>query len=256
MVLFVLRAASRGATQIDSARNVYAKPFAFQGKYAITISMALSDWPDSYNFATDTVCQSVFLPFIEGEMAALKAYDAKRPADRTYIFPEHAQRVADLTQKTVLHMGFGETVANNLYWAVLPHDIGKAQLPFEIWDSEEKPDATTKRYRRTHTLLGAQKVDAYFHDIDHPFKDLMADMMRYHHEEMSGNGTLGIEASALPACIRLAAIIEAYDGYRIWRPHFGDRDISPEGVIARMRDEKGADVYDLALLEAFAEVVL
>ena len=29
---------------------------------------------------------------------------------------------------------------------------------------------------------------------------------------------------------------------------FGDRDISPEGVIARMRDEKGADVYDLALL--------
>ena len=108
MVLFVLRAASRGATQIDSARNVYAKPFAFQRKYAITISMALSDWPDSYNFATDTVCQSVFLPFIEGEMAALKAYDAKRPADRTYIFPEHAQRVADLTQKTVLHMGFGE----------------------------------------------------------------------------------------------------------------------------------------------------
>lgn len=211
-------------------------------------------WPSDFDFATDKICQTVFKPFIEEQMAELREYDAQRPAGHTYIFHEHAARVAENIKRTCIFMGLGDTVANNLYWAVMPHDIGKKLLPVEIWDQEEKPSGQVKKFRRTHTLLGAQIVQEHFPDIDHPFKDLMIDIMRYHHEQMDGEGTHSIDAADLSAPVRLCAIIEAYDGWRIWRPHFADRDISPPGVLKRIREEKGDEIFDMELFEAFAEM--
>ena len=211
-------------------------------------------WPDNFDFETDDVCQSVFKPFIENELEELKAYDTRRDEDITYIFHEHAERVADNMKRTCLHMGLGETVANNMYWAILPHDIGKKNLPLDIWDTEDKPSDNLKKYRRTHTLLGAQIVQEYFPDIDHPFKDLMMDIMVNHHEQIDGQGTHDVDASKLSGPVRLAAIVEAYDGWRIWRPHYEDRDISIPAVLERMREEKGADIFDMDLFESFAEM--
>ena len=67
-----------------------------------------------------------------------------------------------------------------------------------------------------------------------------------------GQGTHGIAGEKLSAPVRLVAIIEAYDGWRIWRPHYGDRDISYSGVLKRMREEKGPDIFDMELFEQFA----
>lgn len=216
--------------------------------------MANNAWPDGFDFETDETCQQVFKPFIEEQLKELAAYDEQRPEDITYVFHEHAARVAENVRRTCMHMGLGGIVANNMKWAILPHDIGKKKLPVDIWDQEEKPTGDVKAYRRTHTVLGAEIVAETFPDLGHPFKDLMVDIMLHHHEQMDGNGTLGLRGDQLSAPVRLAAIVEAYDGYRIWRPHFGDRDISPPGVLARMRDEKGAEIYDMALFEVFAEV--
>lgn len=215
---------------------------------------AISDWPDNFDLRETPELGERFQSFIHEQLKELEQYDQQRPDDITYIFHEHAERVAGNVKKTCLHMGLGELVAENMYWAILPHDIGKKLLPVDIWDQEEKPDADLKKFRRTHTLLGAQIVEELFHDIDHPFKDLMIDIMRYHHEQMDGNGTHGILGEELSAPVRLAAIVEAYDGWRIWRPHYGDRDISPPGVITRMREEKGAEIFDMTLFEAFAEM--
>ena len=214
----------------------------------------MNDWPDDFDFTHDDTCQTHIKPFIETQMAELAAYDALRPTDTLYIFHEHARRVAENVKRTCLHMGLGDKVAQNMYWAVLPHDIGKKNLPVEMWDTEEKPDAKLKHIRRSHTLLGAQIVEEMLPEILHPFKSLMVEIMKHHHEQMDGNGTHGIDAATLPACVRLCAIVEAYDGWRIWRPHYGDRDISPPGVLKRMRDEKGAEIFDMALFEAFAEM--
>lgn len=214
----------------------------------------MSEWPDSFDFASDPVCQAVFKPFIEKELLDLKAYDEQRPEGITYIFHEHAQRVADNMRKTCLHIGLGDNVANNMYWALLPHDIGKKNLPIDLWDTEEKPTDNLKRIRRTHTLIGAQIVNEYFPDIHHPFKNLMIEIMAYHHEQMDGNGTHGLPPEKLSKPVRLAAIVEAYDGWRIWRPHYGERDISIPAVLNRMREEKGAEIFDMELFEAFAEM--
>jgi HD-GYP domain-containing protein (c-di-GMP phosphodiesterase class II) len=211
-------------------------------------------WPDSFDFETDETCQRVFKPFIEKELALLKEYDAQRPQDITYIFHEHAERVAHNVRKTCLHMGLSEKVANNMYWALLPHDIGKRRLPAIIWDQEEKPDEHLKKLRRAHTELGVQIVTQELGVVDHPFMALMLDIMMNHHEQMDGKGYHGIEGKDLSKPVRLAAIIEGFDGWSIRRPHFGGRDVSVTGVLERMRSEKGADMFDMELFEAFAEM--
>lgn len=211
-------------------------------------------WPENFDFQTDPVCQDVFKPFIMDEMAKLKTYGQQRPADATYIFHEHAERVGENTARACRALGLDDVVAENMRWAVLPHDIGKRLLPAAIWDQEDKPDEDLKMRRRTHTTLGAQIAEEALGDIQHPFKDLMIDIMRHHHEQMDGRGPHKIPGAALSAPIRLAAIVEAYDGYRIWRPHFAERDISPAGVLAKMRQEKGETIYDMELFEIFAKM--
>lgn len=212
-----------------------------------------SDWPNFDLNETPEIAQRIYA-FIHDQMAELEAYDKQRPAGHTYIFHEHAQRVANNMKKTCLHMGLGDSVADNMYWAVLPHDIGKKNMPVDLWDKEEKPTMQLKKFRRTHTLLGAQITQEYLHDIEHPMKDLIIDIQVKHHGQMDGQGPNNIPAEKMSKPVRLAAIVEAYDGWRIFRPHYGDRDISIKGVIERMRTEKGAEIFDMDLFEAFAEM--
>lgn len=211
-------------------------------------------WPDSFDFETYETCQKLFKPFIEEQLKELKEFDEGRPDDITYIFHQHAKRVATDVKNTCLHMGLGDNVANNMYWALLAHDIGKKELPVRIWDTEGKPDKDLKELRRTHTTIGAALVEEHFEDSDHPFKSLMIDIILHHHEQMDGFGTLGISARDISKPAQLAAIVEAFDGWRIWRPHYGDRDITISGVLTKMREEKGAAMFNMELFEAFADM--
>ncbi len=210
------------------------------------------EWPDYFDLQDTPKTEEIIKAFIQSQLDELKAYDALRPDGINYIFHEHASRVAGNIKKTCLYMGLGDLVAENMYWAVLVHDLGKRKLPVELWDSEEKPTGELKDQRRTHTDIGAEIIQRRLKDIEHPFKDLMLDIIINHHEHMDGSGFHGTHGSNLSKPARLASIVEAYDGWRIWRPHYGDRDISIPGVLKRMREEKGAEIFDMELFEAFA----
>ncbi|MCE7886322.1 MAG: HD domain-containing protein [Alphaproteobacteria bacterium PRO2] len=212
----------------------------------------MSEWPE-FDFETDGMCQSMFKPFILKEMDLLAEFDAQRPAGITYIFHQHAERVAHDVEKTCLSMGLSKNVARNMYWATLPHDCGKRMLPVSIWDQEDKPDGELKRLRRTHTELGAQIVEDELGDVAHPFKTLMTEIILNHHEQMDGEGYRGLSAEQLSMPVRLAAIVEAFDGWSISRPHYGGRDITIPAVLKRMREEK-AEHFDEKLLKAFTEM--
>lgn len=224
-----------------------------------------NNWPDRFDIRSDPVFQDRIEPFIEQQMDELRKFDEERvlwaeknlPAgyEVTYLFHEHAYRVAGDMYKTAQHMGLDKHVCENMKWAMLPHDIGKRLLPVELWDLMRKPEDDTKRVRRSHTKRGAELVKKKL-DIKHPFIDLMLDIMLNHHEQMDGQGYLQKTADKLSKPVRLACIIESFDGYSIHRPHFRDRDISIEGVLKRMRDEKGEALYDMELFEAFAEMKL
>lgn len=217
--------------------------------------MPVHQWPAGFDFRSDETCQNVFKPFIERQLENLKIYDSQRPPGAAYIFHAHAKRVAEDVKNTCLYLNLGDAVAENMYWAVLPHDIGKQSLPPALWDLEEKPNDALKAQRRSHTQLGAEIAEAALAPCNHPFYDLMLDIMRYHHEQMDGQGYLKMPGHALSLPVRLASLVEAFDGWSVKRPHFGERDVGAAAVLERMRVEK-AGQFDPDLLEAFAAVKL
>lgn len=222
-----------------------------------------SEWPDSFDLNDKSPAAKAVRTFIDTNLLALKAYDEKRrewvkehlpPHYRiTYFFYEHSRRVAENMRKTALHIGLSNRAAQNLHDAMLAHDFGKLKLPVSLWDMVDKPSDEIKNKRRKHTDLGAEMVKEAL-PYQHPFIDLMTDIVLYHHEQMDGNGFHKIPGDQLSMPVRLASIVEAFDGWRTWRPHYGERDITAAGVLSRMRNEKAAGFFDMELFEAFAEM--
>ncbi len=215
--------------------------------------IAYTDLPDNFNVETDKLFRTAILPFIEAEICRLEEYEKDRPEDASYIFHEHIHRAAREMELTARYMGWHEPVCTNLYWAMLPHDIGKRKIDVALWDMEDKPSEDIKEERRAHTDYGLKIVEKHLGHLTHPFIDLMVDIIANHHENVDGSGYRGLTGDQLSTPVRLAAIIESFDGYQTWRPHFGDRDITTPGVLKRMRDEKFS-LYDMTLFKAVEEM--
>ena len=225
----------------------------------------MKPWPTHFDLHDDPENRKAIKSFIEIQMQELKKLDQARiswaknnlPSDYevTYLFFDHSYRVAKNIKNTALYMGLGELAAENLYWATLPHDIGKTNLPIEIWDAEGKPDEAMKTQRRQHTATGVEIVESELGHINHPFKDLMIDIMYNHHEKMDGTGHHKVPGEKLSLPTRLACIADSFDGWRIRRPHYGtDRDTSIKGVLKRMKKEKGAEFFDMDLVKQFSKM--
>ena len=193
--------------------------------------------------------------FIEGQMQLLADYDAQRPVGHAYEFHLHSRRVAESVRELAKAYGLAEDECDILYWATLPHDIGKTALPVSIWDMDDKPSDEIKDERRSHTNKGAGIVRAHFGDEchDNPFLQLMMDIMMNHHEHLDGSGYQGKTDTDLSIHVQLVCICDAFDGYSIHRPHFEERDLSPQSVINRMKFEKSGQ-YNLELLNLFETI--
>ncbi len=193
--------------------------------------------------------------FINDQLDKLATYDSLRPTDHVYEFHLHSKRVAESMRSLGKYMAYDDDMCDALYWATLPHDIGKMTLPIEIWDLNDKPTEDERHERRSHTWRGVEIVHAAFGttcDTD-PFLKMMIDIMENHHENNDGSGYQGKTAHDLTTQVRMACICDAFDGYSVYRAHFGDRDLSPKSVIERMEVEK-AGQFDPDILKQFKEI--
>lgn len=212
-------------------------------------------WPANFDFNTDPVCQTVFKPYIEQQLKILEAYDNARDLKSDYLFYPHALDAADDVKMTCQKLGLGDKVANNMFWAMLIHDLGKPELPPEIWDYEDSPPDEVKKQKRQHVTLGADKFAADFAHISHPFKTLALDVIKNHHERLDGKGENKLTAEYISMPVRLASIVEDYDGRTHLRQHHIDMGLSndPPSVFARMED-KCKGWFDPDLYNAFKAV--
>lgn len=198
----------------------------------------------------DSVFQTSIAPWLDGQHVALKELDAARPADITYIFHEHVMRVAAMGRDFARFLGAKENEAEWFYHALRVHDCGKTLLPQDLWDTDGKPSDAVKLQRRQHAPLGAEMIERDL-PADHPFTAFAADIARHHHEQMDGGGIMGRRGDELSVWVRMACIVDSFDGMSIKRSHFGGRDISRHSVFKRIAVEKGASQYDAALTAEF-----
>jgi putative nucleotidyltransferase with HDIG domain len=201
--------------------------------------------------------------WIEHQLELFQAYDDLRPANRTYKFVDHSKRVAENMRALSLKMGQGKDMAEALYWATLIHDIGKMQMPVEIWDYDvrdengvwQKPPEALKAERRRHTILGAEYMRQHFGQTceTEPFLKLCCDLMLYHHEQLDGHGYPGIKSKDLSIHERMISICDAFDGWTIARPHKTKDEIDPINVLnKKMADGR----FDQSILKYLKEIIL
>lgn len=206
-------------------------------------------WDDALQAMDPAVIGS----FVETELRELEFYDALRPQGHAYAFPSHVRRVSSLMADMAARMGFSAKAQQVLATLTLVHDCGKRFQPIGIWDTKEKPDRMLKDIRREHTVIGSTYMLSSL-DKTLPMVQLMASLARYHHEAASGQGYLGLKLADLSLPVRMLICCDSFDGWRVWRPSYGDRDISPKGVLGRMQTEK-ADDFDPVLLSVFVRMV-
>lgn len=200
----------------------------------------------------DPIFAKVIAPFLDARHQELLDLDGARRniagGDIYYIFSDHVIRVAEMGRDFALSLGLNEHACEWFYHALRVHDCGKSDLPADIWDRTDKPTEELKHLRRTHAPVGADAISKNLPE-DHPFTAFADRIARHHHEHMDGSGTLGINIGDTDIWMRIACIVDSYDGMQVWRPHYKDRDISAPAIIERLAVEKGEKIYDKELVQ-------
>jgi HD-GYP domain-containing protein (c-di-GMP phosphodiesterase class II) len=129
---------------------------------------------------------------------------------------DHARRVADMVEKFADGLGWKQSDVRNLKIAGLLHDIGKLDLPDEIFTKIRKGEKLTKEETgeiRSHTGK-TEPVDGYGR-----VPQIVKDVLLYHHEHYDGSGyPHKIKEKEIPEGVRMLSIADYYDTVVVQRP--------------------------------------
>ncbi|MCB1754073.1 MAG: HD-GYP domain-containing protein [Gammaproteobacteria bacterium] len=137
---------------------------------------------------------------------------------------QHSLNVAALSIITGRSLGLSKEEMQNLGVCAVMHDIGKAQLPQELFSKSQLTE-DEKALIKTHPQLG--------HKILQSSKNMYsgaADVALWHHEHVDGKGyPHGLTAEKIPLFAKIVAITDTYDSMTSQRP--GTKTLSPsEGL--------------------------
>lgn len=126
----------------------------------------------------------------------------------------HLQHIQYYSRALALRMGLDEREANEIGYAGMIHDVGKANVPDAIL---KKPGPLTPDERheiQKHTQFG----DALLSENEE-FRAARA-VARYHHEKWDGTGYPdGLAGEDIPLAARIVAVADVYDALISERPY-------------------------------------
>jgi hypothetical protein len=155
----------------------------------------------------------------------------------------HLQHIQHYSRALALRLGVDEQHANEIAYAGMIHDVGKANVPDAIL---KKPGPLTPEERREiekHTLWG----DALLSENDE-FR-AAREVARAHHERWDGTGYPdGLAGEDIPLAARIVAVCDVYDALISERPY---KQAWPAGeAIAEIKRMSGTHL-DPRIVEAF-----
>jgi putative nucleotidyltransferase with HDIG domain len=159
----------------------------------------------------------------------------------------HSAAVAIYARDIAMRLGLEERLQQLAHLAGLVHDIGKIGLPAGLL---EKPGALTldeRRQMEQHPVIGERilrNVETYTE---------IAEVVRYHHERIDGQGYPdGLASEEIPLLARIIAVADAYNAMTSDRPY---RDAMPSRV-ARLRLAQAVESQFATSVVAAFEAIL
>jgi HD-GYP domain-containing protein (c-di-GMP phosphodiesterase class II) len=158
----------------------------------------------------------------------------------------HLQHIQYYSRALALRMGIDEREANEIGYAGMIHDVGKANVPDAIL---KKPGPLTPDERHEieqHTLFGDTLLSE-----NEEFR-AAREVARYHHERWDGGGYPdGLAGEDIPLAARIVAVADVYDALISERPY---KRPWPKGdAIAEIRRIAGTHL-DPQVVEAFVDL--
>lgn len=169
---------------------------------------------------------------------------------------EHSTRVSELAAEFALSLGWDEEETRWLKAAALLHDIGKLDIPDEVFKkirtgitlSEEDREVIRSHTGHTDRLEGYENIPA-----------VVQDTLKYHHERFDGTGyPHGLAGDEIPTGVKIIALADYYDSALITREHktpVGMKPMEQEDIL-RILVENAANRFDPELLAKFIHHLL
>lgn len=155
----------------------------------------------------------------------------------------HLRHITHYSRAIALVLGMTETQADEIAYAAMIHDVGKAQVPDSIL---KKPGPLTLDERREierHTVWGHELLTG---------NDEFAtacEVARSHHERWDGTGYPdGLAGEAIPLAARITAVADVYDALTNERPY--KHAWTTREAIAEIKRLRGSH-FDPAVVDAF-----
>jgi len=161
----------------------------------------------------------------------------------------------NLAEEVKIHHAVDEDYIRLLYQTSPLHDLGKVGIPDAILLKAGKLTADEFTIMKTHTVVGAQTLDAALARFPNArFLQIARDTAATHHEKFDGSGyPQGLAGEQIPLCGRIVAVADVYDAltsrrvYKSASPHEQAKEIilgesgshfDPEVVAAFIRAEQ------------------
>ncbi len=170
----------------------------------------------------------------ESQMATIFAL-AKLAESRDDETGRHLERVQTLCSLLARKMRdqrkhldtLNDVFVENVGHAAPLHDIGKVAIPDHILLKPGKLAPDEFETMKTHTVLGAQTLEAVRKEYAHnDFIAMGVRIARSHHERWDGTGYPdGLAGNDIPLCARIMSVVDVYDAarsqrcYKDARPH-------------------------------------
>ena len=126
----------------------------------------------------------------------------------------HLKRITHYSRALALSMGLSEARSNEIAYAAMIHDVGKAQVPDAILKKPGPLTAEERREIEKHTVWG--------YDLLAENEEFRAacEVARSHHERWDGTGYPDrLAAEEIPIAARITAVADVYDALTSERPY-------------------------------------
>jgi putative two-component system response regulator len=160
----------------------------------------------------------------------------------------HCQRLAHYATRLGTSLGLDQEDLGALERGGFLHDIGKIAVPDSVLLKDGKLDPQESRVMRKHPIVG-DSLCAGLRSLSK-----VRPIVRHHHERLDGTGYPdGLRKGEVPLLAQIIGIVDVFDALTTERPY--RTAILREGAFQVLRKEAANGWRDLALVEAFVEIV-
>lgn len=158
----------------------------------------------------------------------------------------HLKHIQYYSRALALRLGLEEKEADEIAYAGMIHDVGKAQVPDAILKKAGPLTFEERQEIQKHTVWADQVL------ADQEEFAIARQVARWHHEKWDGTGYPdGLAGEQIPLAARIVAVADVYDALISERPY--KKAWAPDEAVAELRLLRGTH-FDPTVIDAFVDL--